>query len=55
MDKLRVPLDLLMGKIGRLKIDVPWNRLSSKPVEIEIDSVYIVVTPKGQDEWVDNV
>lgn len=42
-----------MGKIGKLKINVPWNNLSSKPVEVVIESVNIVVTPKGRNEWTD--
>ena len=43
-----------MGKIGKLIINVPWNQLSSKPVEVVIQSVNIVVTPKGRNEWTDN-
>ena len=48
---MRLPVKLLMGKIGKLKITVPWNHLSSKPVEVVIESVNIVVTPKGRNEW----
>ena len=47
-------MNLLMGKIGKLKINVPWNQLSSKPVEVVIESVNVVVTPKGRNEWTDN-
>ena len=25
IEKLRLPVNLLMGKIGKLKINVPWN------------------------------
>lgn len=53
IEKLRLPVNLLMGKIGKLKINVPWNNLSSKPVEVVIESVNIVVTPKGRNEWTD--
>ena len=51
---MRLPVNLLMGKIGKLKINVPWNQLSSKPVEVVIESVNVVVTPKGRNEWTDN-
>ena len=51
IDKFKLPANLLMGKIGRLKIYVPWNSLSSKPVEVVIESVNVVATPKGKDEW----
>jgi vacuolar protein sorting-associated protein 13A/C len=40
-----------MGKIGKLKINVPWSRLSSEPVEVIIESVNVVIIPKGKDEW----
>lgn len=51
IEKLRLPVNLLMGKIGKLKINVPWNNLSSKPVEVVVECVNIVVTPKGRNEW----
>ena len=51
IEQLRLPVNLLMGKIGKLKISVPWNNLSSKPVEVVVESVNIVVTPKGRNEW----
>lgn len=43
-----------MGKIGKLKITVPWNKLHSSPVEVIVESVNIVVTPIGRNEWTDN-
>ena len=54
IEKLRLPVKLLMGKIGKLKITVPWNRLHSSPVEVIVESVNIVVTPIGRNEWSDN-
>jgi hypothetical protein len=30
---------------------VPWNALSSMPVQLFIEQVSIVVCPKGKDEW----
>ena len=55
MSRLRLPLKLLMGKIGKLKIDVPWSSLSSDPVIINIESVNIVVQPEGRNEWTKNM
>ena len=51
VDKFKLPATLLMGKIGKLKINVPWSRLSSEPVEVIIESVNVVIIPKGKDEW----
>ena len=30
---------------------VPWNAISSKSVQLFIEQVNIVVSPKGKDEW----
>ena len=43
-----------MGKVGTLRIRVPWNQLSSQPVEIYVESVNVVLTPKGRNEWTDD-
>ena len=52
---MRLPVNLLMGKIGKLKISVPGiTQLKTKPVEVVIESVNIVLTPKGRNEWTDN-
>jgi len=41
---LGLPLELIYGQIGRLKICVPWKNISSKPVILEIENVIIVVS-----------
>jgi hypothetical protein len=30
---------------------VPWNKLSSQSVQLFIEEVNIVASPKGKDEW----
>ena len=30
---------------------IPWRQFKSKPVEILIKSVFILVTPKQANEW----
>lgn len=30
---------------------IPWNKLSSQPCELSLESVNIVVNLKGKDEW----
>ena len=42
---------MLFGRIGKLKMIVPWNAISSKSVQLFIEQVNIVVSPKGKDEW----
>ena len=41
--KLKIPLELIYGRIGYLRIQVPWRHLGSKPVIAEIRNVWLVV------------
>jgi hypothetical protein len=40
-----------LGNIERLLIRVPWSKLSSEPVEIELIGLYIILTPLNAEEW----
>ena len=35
-------------------MSVPWKQLHKQPVEILIESVNILLTPKGRNEWTDD-
>jgi vacuolar protein sorting-associated protein 13A/C len=48
---LGLPLCLVYGKITRLYVKVPWTKLSSAPVEVELSGVYIVLRQEDQDRW----
>ena len=41
----RANFDVVSGFIRELRIAIPWTSLLSSPVEIQIDSVEIVVAP----------
>jgi len=41
---LGLPLELIYGQIGHLKICVPWKSIGSKPVILEMKNVIIVVS-----------
>jgi vacuolar protein sorting-associated protein 13A/C len=43
---MELPVEILHSMIGRLVINVPWNKLSSSPVEVLIEDVLLVVVPK---------
>lgn len=45
------PLTMVFGRIGYLKIVVPWSHLSSQACTLEMREVYMVVCPKGKHEW----
>ena len=45
------PVQVVKGYIKKLKLDVPWNKLLSKPCEILLDDVHIVLkSPASFDE-----
>jgi hypothetical protein len=37
-----LPLEIVCSWVGRLSVKVPWNHLSSIPVEIELSDVLVV-------------
>lgn len=48
---LSIPVKLVFGKISRLKITVPWTKLTRTPVEIELSGLFISCTQLPQDSW----
>lgn len=50
-DNHGLPLRLKFGKIKKLSLKVPWTRLSSSPVELVLETLYLVVVPKSPEEW----
>ena len=49
-DGLGVPVSLVAGHVGLIKLDIPWRSLASKPIRIEIDSVFAAIKPQPQFE-----
>ena len=43
---LELPVELIHSTIGRLVMKVPWNKLSSAPVEVLIEDILIVIAPR---------
>eukprot|EP01035_Chromulina_nebulosa_P017158 gene17158-22672_t len=48
-DIIDAPVTLTHGVIGRLEIRIPWGNLSSEPMVVIIDRVYLLLEPKY--EW----
>ena len=46
-----LPFALKFSTVGRLSMQVPWNNLSSSPVEVLLDRVYMIVVPQQPSEW----
>ena len=48
---LGIPFELQHGTIGRIKLNIPWGKLRSKPLEIEISEICAFVTPVHPSTW----
>ena len=49
--KAGIPLKMIFGKVESLLLRVPWNNLSSKPVELFIDSICVVLSLEDIGSW----
>jgi len=50
-DKLGLPLSLVLGRIRKLFLKVPWNALSSQPVQLEITGLDLLINPLEKNKW----
>jgi len=48
MSAFGAPVTVNKGYIRKLRIDVPWNKLLSKPCEINLDDVHLVVNSSAK-------
>ena len=51
VDRMELPIKIKFSSIGRLSLEVPWRKLSSKPVEVVLENVFLVVAPNKESEW----
>lgn len=42
---LELPVTLKFSSLGRMILKVPWNKLSSSPVEVILEDILIVLNP----------
>eukprot|EP00435_Cladocopium_sp_Y103_P000119 s4872_g1.t1 len=51
VELLNLPFKLIFGEAADLKINVPWNRLGSRPVVVELTGLRVLLGPKPATEW----
>jgi hypothetical protein len=51
LKKLGLPLALAYGRVDSMMMRIPWKDLSSKPVEVIIDSICVVATLEDISLW----
>ena len=49
--RLQLPFILSVGMISELVIKIPWTRLSSSPIEISLNGLYILLHPQEKQNW----
>ncbi|XP_019058238.1 PREDICTED: uncharacterized protein LOC104814962 [Tarenaya hassleriana] len=48
---LQLPFALKQGRVGRLSIKIPWKKLGREPIIIMLESVFISVSQRSDQEW----
>lgn len=48
---LQLPFLIKFGKIVKLVLKVPWAKLSSAPVEVRLEGLYIIISSQEQNQW----
>ena len=51
LEMFEIPIALRFSSIGKLSLNVPWSSLSSSPVEVFLEKVFIIIGPKQQKDW----
>ncbi|XP_030555732.1 vacuolar protein sorting-associated protein 13 [Drosophila novamexicana] len=47
LDSMDLPVQLIYGYLGKLVLKIPWKNLYSQPVIVDIDDLYVLVTPNN--------
>lgn len=50
LDKFQFPLRVKAGTLGRLTMKVPWKRLTTQAVTMQIHDLFLVVVPSHQED-----
>ena len=51
LDQLHLPVNVVEGYLGSLTMSIPWTNLRGKPVEVDIEEVFLLAAPKEDAEY----
>jgi len=51
LELLDLPLKMNYSSIGNLSISIPWKSLGSKPIEVLIEDIHLILQPIDKDSW----
>ncbi|KAI1002652.1 Vacuolar protein sorting-associated protein 13 [Podosphaera aphanis] len=51
LDQLKLPINVMEGHLGQLTLRIPWSNLRGQPVQVYIEDVFLLASPKEDAEW----
>ena len=48
---LGLPVNIKLGCVKSVQVTIPWSKLGSEPVTIQLDGVYLVAGPLAESDW----
>ncbi len=51
LDQLKLPLNVVEGHLGRLTLIIPWSNLRGAPVQVFVEDVFLLASPKEEAEY----
>ncbi|KAK3077519.1 hypothetical protein LTS18_010023, partial [Coniosporium uncinatum] len=51
LDELKLPLNVVEGRLGQLTLQIPWSNLRGKPVKVNIEDVFLLAAPKEDSDF----
>ena len=51
LQKLRLPVLVKAGMIGKVELRIPWSKLSSEATRLRLDNLLLLVGPQSEADW----
>lgn len=49
LKKFDFPFNLKSGLVGNIQVKIPWTKLTSRPLYVKVEDVYVLVEPLPKD------
>eukprot|EP01098_Paradermamoeba_levis_P016483 TRINITY_DN8923_c0_g1_i1.p1 TRINITY_DN8923_c0_g1~~TRINITY_DN8923_c0_g1_i1.p1 ORF type:complete len:237 (-),score=82.50 TRINITY_DN8923_c0_g1_i1:49-759(-) len=51
LQDLQLPIEVKEGYLGRVKLQIPWKQISSQPVVISLENIFLIIGPKSLQQF----
>ncbi|KAF2720194.1 vacuolar protein sorting-associated protein 13 [Polychaeton citri CBS 116435] len=51
LDQFHLPLNVVEGHISLLVLKIPWSNLRGKPVQIDVEDIFLLAAPREDQEY----